>query len=386
MFKSSKILERLSNKFSGKKPNVIMIVMDGTRRDAIAKIPYYQELKKEAVFFPQLITYAPYTIGSFHALFSGMNGNKNGVNGYYKSYSFDKKNCFTLAQYLKEAGYYTEGDFLTEDMAPSQGFDKFRAHDEFKDDLLLRHSEMLQQIKRKEPFFLFLHYTKIHTNLVTNVAKKYTDFDKKYFDNKEKNFLTFLEWTKKGSEYLKKIVEKIKVLGLYENSIIMIFSDHGSSVGDRLGERMYGSYLYDYTINCFLYLIRKNFPKNLEVKSIIRNIDVLPTILDILKLKEKEDHKKIQGKSFLPFVYGNGEKRIAYSETGGLGGPTPSPEVHNVQCVRTNKWKLIYNKTNKKKELYNLIDDKEERNNLIGKNPEIEKYLWEEMQKQGKNE
>lgn len=358
-----------------------MIVMDGTRYDVLDKIPYYRELKNEAIFFSELITYAPYTLASLHALFSGMNGNQNGVNGYYKSYSFDKKNCFTLAQYLKDFGYHTEGDFLAEDMAPSQGFHKFRAHDEFKDDLLLRHSEILQQIKRKEPFFLFLHYSKIHANLVTNIAKKYSDFDEEYFGNKEKNLSTFLEWAKKGSEYLKAVIEKIKILGLYENSIILVLSDHGSSVGDRVGEKMYGSYLYDYTIRCFLYLIGKKFSKNLEIKSVVRNIDILPTILDILKIKEKNNYKKIQGKSFLSFVKGKVDKRIAYSETGGLGGPTPSPEVHNVQAVRTNKWKLISNKTNKKRELYDLENDPKEKNNLIDTGLEIEKELLEELNK-----
>ena len=104
----------------------------------------------------------------------------------------------------------------------------------------------------------------------------------------------------------------------------------------------------------------------------------------MLNLKEKGNYKKILGKSFLPFIYGREEERIAYSETGGLGGPTPSPEQHNVKCIRTNKWKLIYNETNKKKELYNLEQDKEENNNLIGKEPEIEKYLWEKMIEEGK--
>ena len=371
----------LIGSFKKKKPNIIMIVMDGTRYDAISKVDFYQELKKDAVFFSNLITYAPYTLGSLHALFSGMNGNENGVNGYYKSYSFDKKNCFTLTQYLMKASYHTEGDFLAEDIAPHQGFNKFRTHNEFKDDLLLRHSEILQQIKEKEPFFLFLHYTRIHTNLVTNVAKKYSDFDDEYFSNKEKNFSTFLEWTKKGSEYLKGIIEKIKIMGLYENSTILVLSDHGSGVGDRIGEKMYGSYLYDYTLKCFLYIIGKKFPKYLEIKNLVRNIDILPTILDFLKLKERDGYKKIQGKSFLPFVYGKEDDRIAYSETGGLGGPTPSPERHNVQCVRTNKWKLIYNKSNKKEELYDLEKDPDEKNNLIGKYPDVESNLWEKMSK-----
>ena len=357
-----------------------MILIDGTRFDAIEKTPFYQELKKEAVFFSQLITYAPYTLASLNSLFSGMYGYKNGVNGYYKAYSFDKENCFTLAQYLKEAGYYTEADFLRDGLAPTQGFGKPRAHDEFHDDLLIRHSEILTLIKTKEPFFLFLHYSKIHANAVTT-TKNYTDFDEKFFNKRDENFKNYLGWVQESSDYLKAIIKKIKEEHLWENSIILILSDHGVSVGDRVGEKMYGSYLYDYTLRCFLYLIGKKFPNNLEIKNIIRNIDVLPTILDILKIKEKNNYKKIQGKSFLPFIYGKEEDRTAYSETGGLGGPTPSPEIHNVRAVRTNEWKLIYNETNKKKELYNLVEDKEEKNNLIGKNSDIEDTLWKEMMK-----
>ena len=68
-----------------------MILIDGTRFDAIEKTPFYQELKKESVFFSQLITYAPYTLASLNSLFSGIYGYKNGVNGYYKAYSFDKE-------------------------------------------------------------------------------------------------------------------------------------------------------------------------------------------------------------------------------------------------------------------------------------------------------
>ncbi len=377
----SKFFEKLLSRFSGKKPNIIMILMDGTRYDTLDKIPYYKELKKEAVFFPQLVTYAPYTLASLHSLFSGMYGYRNGVDGYYKAYSFDNEHCFTMAQYLKEAGYYTEADFLRDGVAPAQGYDKPRDHDEFNDDLLIRHSEILTRIKTKEPFFLFLHYSKIHANSVIT-AKNYSDFDKKFFNNREENFKNYLRVVQESCDYyLKSIIKKIKDEHLWENSVIFLLSDHGVSVGDKSGEKMYGSYLYDYTLRCFLYIIGKNFPKGIEVKSLVRNIDVLPTIIDILKIEEKNNYKKIQGKSFLPFIYGKEEDRIAYSETGGLGGPTPSPEIHNVQCVRTNKWKLIYNKTNKKKELYNIEQDKEEKNNLIGKEPEIESYLWEEMQK-----
>ncbi len=362
-----------------------MILVDSARYDAIDKVDYYKELKKKAVFFPQLITYAPYTIGSLHATFSGMYGNLNGVNGYYRSSNFDKENCFTLTQYLKEDGYYTESDLIYGGVTPKQGFDKERHHDEFKDDLIKRHSEVLQQIKTKQPFFLFLDYSNMHTNLVINVLKKYSDLDKEYFRRREQNLRNYLVWLEKSGYYLKAILGKIKEIGLWDNSIILIFPDHGTSTGDKFGEKAYGVYLYDYTIRCFLYMIGKNFPKGVEIKSIVRSIDIMPTIMEILKIKEKQGYKKIQGKSFLQFMHGKEEDRIAYSETGGLGGPTPSPEKHNVKSVRANRWKLIYNETNKKKELYDLEEDPKEEENLIGKHKDVEASLWQEMVKSDKS-
>ena len=375
---------KLLNLFKKKKPNIIMILIDGGgRQDALNLVPFYQELIKDSTFFSSLITYAPYSISSLHALFAGMYGNVNGVNGYYKSYNFDKKNVFALTQYLKEAGYYTELDFVIEDVIPAQGFDKIRTFgkDDEKDiDLVQRHSEILNQIKDKKPFFVFLDYNKIALKLQPLVIKKYTDFSEEYFKNKEKNFSTYVKLVEESADHIKKILDKIKELGLYEDSIIIIFSDHGSSVGDRIGEKVYGVYLYDYTINCWAYLIGNSMPKGVEIKKQLRHIDIMPTILDILKIKQKEGYKPIQGKSFLSFLNGKEEDRIAYSETGGLGGPTPSPDVHNIQSVRTNVWKLVYNKTNKKKELYNLEQDKEENNNLAGKGLEIEDKLWKELQ------
>ena len=375
----------LINLFKKGKPNIIMILIDGgARRDALKLVSFYQELKKSSTLFSSLITYAPYSIGSLNALFSGMYGHRNGVNGYYKSYNFDKKNIFTLTQYLKEAGYHTELDFVIDDVIPAQGFDKIRTFgkDDVKEiDLVKRHSEILNQVKNKQPFFLFLDYNKIALKLQPLVIKKYTDFSEEYFQKKEENLRNYTSLLQDSADYLRNILEKIKGLGLYDNSLIFIFSDHGSSVGDRMGEKVYGVYLFDYTIKCFVYCIGKNFPKGLEVKGVAGHIDIMPTLLDILKIRPKKDYKEMQGKSLMEFIKGKYGERTAYSETGGLGGPTPSPEVHNVFGVRTDKWKLVYNSTNKQRELYNLEKDPEEKNNLAGKEPDIEKFLWVELKK-----
>lgn len=367
--------------FTRKKPNVIMILMDGIREDCLLAHPFYNELRKSSVFFPNMITYAPYTIGSLHAIFSGLYGNTNGVDGYYKSYNFDKKNCFTLAQYLKEAGYYTECDVPIADLLPTQGFDKVRTYDRYEKEMTDRHAEILTQVKDRAPFLLFIRYGEVYANTVSEIIKKYSDFDEQYFSNKDNNLKMYNEWVEKSAAYLKIVLDKIKELNLHKNSIILIFSDHGCSVGDKKGEKAYGVFLYDYTLKSFLYVFEPNIPEGLGIKSVIRNIDIMPTILEILGVKEKQGFKKLQGKSFMGMLKGSKEERLAYSETGGLGGPNPSPEKHNLMAVRTNKWKLIYNETTKKRELYDLENDPEEKRNLAGKNLEIEVILWDEMEK-----
>ena len=163
--------------------------MDGIRYDTLDSVPYYQELKNESIFFPNLITSSPYTVASLASTFSGMNGRMNGVNGYYKLTNFDKDNIFTLTQYLKDNGYYTEADVVDENIIPTYGFDNIKQYDEYTTNFTRRHQEILNRIKYKQPFFLFLRYGKVHKQVLTHFIKKYSDFDKKFFDNKKENFI-----------------------------------------------------------------------------------------------------------------------------------------------------------------------------------------------------
>jgi len=57
--------------------------------------------------------------------------------------------------------------------------------------------------------------------------------------------------------------------------------------------------------------------------------------------------------------------RFAFSETGGVEGPWPSPKEPNVKCIRNFKWKLIHNLTPDNWELYDLEKDPNENENLV---------------------
>lgn len=359
-----------------------MIVIDQLRIDRLNICPIFQNLKQKGIFFSEMITYAPYTIASMHATFSGMYGKNNGVNAYYKALNFDKENCFTLAQYLKENNYHTIADTFSKILIPNQGFDELLIHDENRVNLTARHLELIKRVTRnKRKFFLFLHYGNIHTEMVKNVANKISDFDENYFKNIDRNSRYYNQLVKHAGNYLDQVFNEINDLGLLSNTMLILFTDHGCSVGEKLGEKVYGVFTYDYSIKVFAYFIySKLLPQNIQINELVRTIDILPTILDILNISPKKNFKNIQGNSLLPLISGDKkDDQIAFVETGGLGGPNPSTHEPNVKCIRTKEWKLIYNTTTKKKELYRLVEDKDESNNLIGQYPEIEKYLWRKM-------
>ena len=221
-------------------------------------------------------------------------------------------------------------------------------------------------------YFLYLHYSKIHTGIMNEVLKIYNNFSEEYISNKKKNEARYDELFCNAEMYLDKILEKIYSLEIDKNSIILIMSDHGISIGEKIGERAYGAFCYDYTLKTFTYFLIPGFmAKNITQQ--VRTIDFLPTILELFEIPIDEDFKKIDGRSLVPII--NGEKideDFAFSETGNPQNDSAPPKEPNVKSIRTSEWKLIFNEYNDTKELYNLSVDPDENNNLIGKNENME--------------
>jgi len=358
-------------------------LVDGGRVDRVKKSLFFNDLKKSAVFFPNSITYAPHTIAAMHAVFSGSYGIRTGTNSYWSTYKFKKDKFKTFTEYLKHEGYYTCADIVNPLVIPSQGFDEFLIHDEQKDDLIKRHIELLQKMKEKyqngNNFFLYLQYSKIHTRIMNEVLKVYNNFSKEYFENRELNEKRYDELFNEAEGYMQTIMGEIVNLGFDTNSFILIMSDHGISVGEKIGERAYGAFCYDYTLKTFAYFIYPEV-KPIEIKQQIRTIDFLPTILDYLKIALDQQFEPLDGESLMPLIEGKLiEEKPAYSETGNPLNSNKPPEHPNTKSIRTSKWKLIYNEYNDTKELYDLENDPSEENNLIGQGLEIEDHLWKKL-------
>jgi arylsulfatase A-like enzyme len=181
-------------------------------------------------------------------------------------------------------------------------------------------------------------------------------------------------------------MNKIKDLGLLENSIILILSDHGMGVGEKIGERAYGAFCYDYTLKTFAYLYNADITPR-TISSQVRHIDFMPTILEMLDIPINTSFEKLDGKSLMPIINGqNISEEFAFSETGNPLNEKEPPKTPNTKSIRNSKWKLIHNEHDNTKELYDLQNDPNEENNLVGKNFEKEKELSKELLKHTKDQ
>ena len=357
--------------------NVIVIMIDGGRYDRAMKSDFYKKLKEKSVCFSQPITYGPHTIAAMHATFSGCYGIRTGTDSYWSTYKFKKNQFKTITEYFHDQNYYTSADVISEIVIPKQGFDEFQIHDENHDDLTSRHLELIEKTHAKnQNFFLYLQFSGIHTGISNEVLKVYDNFSKEYFKNKKLNEKRYDKLFKKSELYLEKILEKINSLGLEKNSIILIMSDHGISTGEKIGERAYGAFCYDYTLRTFAYFFMPGF-NPIEISQQIRTIDFMPTILELLHISLDKNYSKLDGESLLPLIGGQKiTEKIAYSESGNPLEEKKPPKTPNIKSVRTSKWKLIINMYNNSKELYDLEKDPEENTNLIDTNLEIQEILW----------
>jgi len=367
------------------KKNLILILIDGGRLDRALKSEVFTDISSKSVFFSQTITYAPHTIASMHAVFSGSYGTRTGTNSYWSTFKFKKQKFKTLTEYLHDENYYTYANVINDLVIPKQGFDDFFIHDELKDDLSLQHKDLLKTMKVRnndgQNFFLYLHYSNIHTGIMNDVLKVYNNFSKEFFDNKKQNEKRYDVLFDNAEKYLKSIMDEIKKLKLEDDSLILIMSDHGISVGEKFGERAYGSFCYDYTLRTFTYFLSEEFTSR-KISQQIRTIDFMPTILDFLNIPFDNNYEKIDGTSLMPLIQGLSiPEQIAYSETGNPLDKKAPPKEPNTKSVRTSKWKLISNQYNNSKELYNLELDPDEEKNLFGKGEQIESLLWQELQK-----
>ncbi len=187
------------------------------------------------------------------------------------------------------------------------------------------------------------------------------------------------------------IINQLKEIGAYENSVIVFFADHGDFTGDYGLTEKWPNAFQDCLINIPLILKIPGIEgKNVIYDQLVQSIDIFPTILHIAQIETQYTHF---GKSLIPLLQGDLAKLrnavfaeggynprepqcfepvIANPELPGLGiyydktniPKEDSSTVARSAMIRTKLWKLVI-RDQGKEELYDLMYDPNEANNLI---------------------
>ena len=210
------------------------------------------------------------------------------------------------------------------------------------------------------------------------VLKKYDNFSDEYFSNVDKNSDFYDSLFDEADEYLGEIINHINKLGLNEDTLLVVISDHGISIGEKFGERAYGVFCYDYTLKSTVLFNHPQIPPTC-INNQVRSIDILPTVLDLLSIPQDTNYSKIDGKNLVPSIDGKHEARVAFSQSGNPLNSTKPPKEPNVYAVRTDEWKYIRNIHDSSEELYFIKNDPNEENNLINTEKEKSNEMRSEM-------
>ncbi len=172
---------------------------------------------------------------------------------------------------------------------------------------------------------------------------------------------------------IKNIVHLLKKNRVYDNTWLIILSDHGDNLGEH-GLMFHYFCLYDELIKIPLLM---KYPASVKITGkipqVVQNVDILPTILSALNIKDKRIGRQIQGNDILGKGISNREPELAISELIKVFGPERMEYKNRLKqydrrllSLRTRDRKLIYSSRGDH-ECYDLANDPGELTNLYGK-------------------
>ncbi len=352
------------------RPNIVLISLDTCRADYLScygrftkTTPHIDALAREGILFANVISPVPMTLPAHSSMLTGTLPPYHGVHGNI-AYRLGERNV-TLAERLREHGYRTAaviGAFVLDSrFGLRQGFDTYE--DRWDSQLAItggypeRRGEEVTRVAgdwldkhASEPFFLFLHYFDPHLPY-----RPPAPFDSIYADDPYAGEIAYTD------RCVGQVIDKLKSLGLYDSSLIVVVGDHGESLGEH-GEIDHGYFIYHSTTKVPLIVKLPGSREAGRIDTTVSLIDIVPTLLGQVGLSIPPDVQGVDLSALLTGGSIGGEERYIYSE---------SMNATKYGCssllgIETGRWKYIQTT---EPELYDLAADPGETNNLARQQP-----------------
>ena len=346
--------------------NLVVITLDTTRADALGSYgqplpvsPSIDAAAAEGIVFEQARTSSPSTFPAHASLFTGQHPYAHGVRAN-AGYVLAEKTA-TLAEALQAAGWRTGAEVaamvLGRFQRLDQGFDVYRDPLSAADgaaatrnavDITDRGLAFLRE-NRGRPFFLWLHYYDPHSPFTP--PPPYSE------GFREQPYLGEVRFV---DDQVGRVLEELRELGLREQTLLVITSDHGEGLGEH-GEDTHTFFVYDSTMRVPLVFWGAGVvPRGQRVSAPVRLVDLAPTLLDLLGLPPLQD---TQGVSLRPLF----DDPTADLELDGYGesfAPLSLFGSDALRFVREGRWKYLHKL---EPELYDIEADPGELENLAAR-------------------
>ena len=391
---------------SPNKPNIILFIThdqgqflgcyNSSQTPNSLKTPNLDNLAENGIRFTNYFCTAPQCSPSRSGIQTSLYPHQNGLMGLVdRGWTLPESNV-TLPMYLKENGYSTH----------LMGFqhEAFDARTLGYDTISKRRSEPLYNCHKMnkdyrkffeehqydiKPFFLNIGVVQVHRPFSvwsgTSVNPENVMIPPYLPDNEivREDLSQFYKAIQGVDECIGNILEMLEEFALKDDTLLIYTTDHGEAYPRAKCT------LYDPGIKTLLLMSHPNsdfLKKGTVYEHLVSNIDLMPTLLDLIGAKLPE---KIEGRSFLPLLKGESKtfRREIYSEKS-------FHEVYDpIRSIRTERFKFIINfeknndryqiaadmhqdavgkyflniveKSRPEEELYDLKSDPDEQTNLI---------------------
>ncbi len=302
---------------------IIIVSIDTLRADRLpawgydgVETPVINSLVADGIRFDNAWSHVPLTLPSHTSIFTGLLPGEHGVRdnlGYQL-----RPDVPTLASRLQQNGYATAGMVsawvLRGDSGISNGFQVWddgldprpgAALGELQrsgDATVAKAVEWLNQRPTTEPFFLFVHLFEPHSPY--SPPEPYRS---RYPDRYDGEIATV-------DAIVGQLLSSLRSRGLYDDSTIILLSDHGEGLNDH-GEEEHGIFLYREALHVPLVLkLPGSRWAGKTVDDVVQLIDVFPTVLEAAGIPSEGEG---QGQSLIGIASGEtraGDRRV-FSES-----------------------------------------------------------------------
>jgi arylsulfatase A-like enzyme len=391
--------------------NVVVIVLDTTRADHLglygasrAITPRLDELAAESAVFDLAIAQASVTPVSCASLLTGLWPYRHGLRVLHGT----SKNrlppaAVTLAEVWKQAGGRSAA-FVSAFPASgafglAQGFDVFDAEFGIENaphiskrgvvttGMSQRRADVttdaaldwLERAERDRAFLLWLHYFDPHDTYLTPPREFVARFPPASSSGADALRALYAAEIAFVDSQIGRVIDALRSGGLWDSTVVVVTADHGEGLGDH--DWWTHGVLYQEQIRVPLMLRVPGLGAGLRVPSLVRSIDVMPSVLEAAAV-ERSHWPEMDGESLMGVLRSGrtAGPRIAYSDSVAIGS-YPRPDVADAYDRKPDRlyalidgsYKLIYHQREpRRSEAYDLAaDPREERNLWPVQSPEI---------------